>query len=185
MCPHDTTSYARAETLVAHDTTGTITAVSPTPQLAYQHHTTTRHLSIRGARDEHVALASARIARDALRGMLLADGWTLLHASAAVRDGQTVLTFGSKGAGKTTTALALATRGWQLLSNDRLFVRPGVMLLAAFTATHEGYDAANRCEHARTSRSLGTCGHTPAAPIQSLQGDNRHVLCSTRTLCRP
>ncbi|MEU5060080.1 MULTISPECIES: hypothetical protein [unclassified Streptomyces] len=124
MCSHDKASYARAETLVAADTTGTITAVSPTPQLAYQHHTTTGHLSIRGADDEQVALASARIARDALRGMLLADGWTLLHASAAVCDGQTVLTFGSKGAGKTTTALALATRGWQLLANDRIFVRP-------------------------------------------------------------
>ncbi|MFE2991436.1 hypothetical protein [Streptomyces sp. NPDC059262] len=124
MCPHEKASYARAETLVAHDTTGTITAVSPAPQLAYQHHTTTGRLSIRGARDEQVALASARIARDALRGMLLADGWTLLHASAAVCDGQTVLTFGSKGAGKTTTALALATRGWQLLANDRIFVRP-------------------------------------------------------------
>jgi predicted ATPase len=60
--------------------------------------------------------------------MLLADGWTLLHASAAVRDGQTVLTFGSKGAGKTTTALALATRGWRhLLRHTRDTTRQTVV----------------------------------------------------------
>ncbi|MFC8096976.1 hypothetical protein [Streptomyces sp. NPDC057363] len=50
----------------------------------------------------------------------------MLHASAVVQDGRTVLTFGGKGAGKTTTALALASRhGYGLLANDRVFVRPG------------------------------------------------------------
>jgi hypothetical protein len=121
---HDTASYARADTLVARDADGTITAVSPGPALAYRHQTRTGHISVCGLEAEQVALASARIARDTLRGLLLADGWTLLHASAVVRDDQAVLTLGDKGAGKTTTALALATHGWSLLANDRVFVRP-------------------------------------------------------------
>ncbi|MCC3775469.1 hypothetical protein [Streptomyces sp. UNOB3_S3] len=47
-----------------------------------------------------------------------------LHASAVVRDGQAVLTLGDKGAGKTTAGLLLARAGWQLLANDRVFIRP-------------------------------------------------------------
>jgi hypothetical protein len=39
-------------------------------------------------------------------------------------DGNTVLTLGGKGAGKTTTALLLARSGRGLLANDRVFVRP-------------------------------------------------------------
>ncbi|MBO0917975.1 hypothetical protein J1C73_27800, partial [Streptomyces laculatispora] len=39
-------------------------------------------------------------------------------------DGATILTFGDKGAGKTSTALLLASHGWQLLANDRVLVRP-------------------------------------------------------------
>src|SRR5690606_31123874 len=72
-----------------------------------------------------VATATARLAREMLRGLLLRDGWAVLHASAVVaEDGRTVLTLGRKGAGKTTTALALAGRhGCGLLANDRVFVR--------------------------------------------------------------
>ncbi|WP_432139158.1 MULTISPECIES: hypothetical protein [unclassified Streptomyces] len=123
-CPHEETTYAKAATLVTRDTEGTITAVSPSQQLAYRHEPATGRLSVIGAGSEPVALAAARIARDALRGMLLQDGWTLLHASAVTDNCRTVLTFGEKGAGKTTTALALANLGWQLLANDRIFVRP-------------------------------------------------------------
>ncbi|WP_244189704.1 hypothetical protein [Streptomyces incarnatus] len=52
-----------------------------------------------------------------IRASLLRDGWTLLQASGVVRDDRALLTFGSKGAGKTTTALLLASRGAQLLAN--------------------------------------------------------------------
>ncbi|MGH1554633.1 hypothetical protein ACRAWF_30040 [Streptomyces sp. L7] len=123
-CPHEETTYAKAATLVARDAEGTITAVSPTQQLAYRHEPSTGRLSVIGAESGPVALAAARIARDALRGLLLRDGWTLLHASAVTDNCRTVLAFGEKGAGKTTTALALANMGWQLLANDRIFVRP-------------------------------------------------------------
>ncbi|MYQ91464.1 hypothetical protein GTY20_09050 [Streptomyces sp. SID4946] len=123
-CPHEETTYAKAATLVARDAEGTVTAVSPSQQLAYRHEPATGRLSVIGTSGEPVALAAARIARDAVRGMLLRDGWTLLHASAVTDNCRTVLTFGEKGAGKTTTALALANLGWQLLANDRIFVRP-------------------------------------------------------------
>ncbi|WP_338423562.1 hypothetical protein [Streptomyces gobiensis] len=109
---------------MSRDTHDTVTAVSPDDGLAYHHEPATRRLDIAGCAAEPVALAAARIARDTARGMLLRSGWTLLHASAVVRDDQTLLAFGSKGAGKTTTALALATRGWELLANDRVFIRP-------------------------------------------------------------
>jgi serine kinase of HPr protein (carbohydrate metabolism regulator) len=80
-----------------------------------------------------VNVAAVRLARQAVRAVLHRDGWTLLHARAVVRDGRAVLTFGSKGAGKTTTALLLARHcGWELLASDRIFVRAdpgGVQIL--------------------------------------------------------
>lgn len=122
--PHETTSFARALTLVSLDGRGVITAVSPEEGLAYRSEPGTGGLTIFGTSTEPVALATARLAREAVRGRLLQDGWTVLHASAVVRDDQAVLTFGSKGAGKTTTALTLARQpGWALLANDRVFIR--------------------------------------------------------------
>ncbi|MFJ2115897.1 hypothetical protein ACIOEX_29095 [Streptomyces sp. NPDC087850] len=123
-CPHEETTYAKAATLVVRDTEGTITAVSPTQQLAYRHEPASGRLSVIGIESGPVALAAARIARDAMRALLLREGWTLLHASAVTDNGRAVLTFGEKGAGKTTTALALAHLGWRLLANDRIFVHP-------------------------------------------------------------
>ncbi|WP_416975526.1 hypothetical protein [Streptomyces sp. 4F14] len=74
---------------------------------------------------EPVALATARLAREVMRGVLLRAGWSVPHASAVTDQlGRSVLAFGHKGAGKTATALALASRsGFRLLANDRVFVR--------------------------------------------------------------
>lgn len=70
-------------------------------------------------------MAAARLARESMRGALLSRGWALLHASAVAKGHRAMLTFGAKGAGKTTAALALARRpGWELLANDRIFARP-------------------------------------------------------------
>ncbi len=134
--PNETTSFAKAVTIVSRDDRGVITAVSPEEGIAYRSDPDTGHLSIFGTQTEPVALATARLAREAVRGRLLQDGWTVLHASAAVRDDQAVLTFGPKGAGKTTTALGpkgagktttaltLARRPeWELLANDHVFIR--------------------------------------------------------------
>lgn len=124
--PHQQTAYARAATLVALGEDGVVSAVTPSEQLAYHYDPATRCLRISGTDTEKLAMASARLVREMMRGQLLRDGWTVLHASAVVRaDGGAILAFGGKGSGKTTTALTLAATGkLGLLANDRVFVRP-------------------------------------------------------------
>lgn len=117
------TVYASSRILLGRDGNGTVFASQPEGKLAYRAEPG-GPLHVYGCEDVPVALAAARLAREVVRGQLLADGWSILHASAVVRDGQTVLTLGDKGAGKTTTALLLARAGWQLLANDRVFIRP-------------------------------------------------------------
>ncbi|UQI49856.1 hypothetical protein M1P56_35990 (plasmid) [Streptomyces sp. HU2014] len=120
--PYQETVYAGAQLLHVRDEDGTVTAAQPDDQIAYRAEADGR-IRIAGSDPVPVALAAARLAREAVRGQLLADGWAMLHASAVTRDEQTVLTLGGKGAGKTTTAFLLARAGWQLLANDRVFVR--------------------------------------------------------------
>ncbi|MEW2130336.1 hypothetical protein [Streptomyces sp. NPDC005435] len=122
--PHDDVTYAKAKLLLVRDGTGDVTGVSPEEGLAYRSDQLGNHVAITGRTPEALALASARIAREVIRAALLRDGWTLLHASAVVHEGQALLAFGSKGSGKTTTALLLARRGARLLANDRVFVKP-------------------------------------------------------------
>ncbi|MFI9418119.1 hypothetical protein [Streptomyces werraensis] len=125
--PHGSTLYARAQLLLSREvSSGVIRAVSPEQQLAYVSEPGRGRLEIFGCDSGAVATATARLAREVVRGVLLRNGWAVLHASAVVgSDGRTVLTLGQKGAGKTTTALALAAhQGFRLLANDRVFVRP-------------------------------------------------------------
>ncbi|WP_322784945.1 hypothetical protein [Streptomyces justiciae] len=117
---YEETDYAGARTLVSR-ADGTTYAIQPEERLAYQ--ANGRRLVIVGDHPEPLSVAAARLARELVRAQLLAQGWTVLHASAAVKDGRAVLTLGAKGAGKTTTALLLARQGYGLLANDRVFVR--------------------------------------------------------------
>ncbi|MEU9746654.1 hypothetical protein [Streptomyces niveus] len=123
--PTDAVDYAKHPMLVARDGDDII-ATSPDEGIAYRRTPSTGGLVLAGIDSSTLALAAARLARESIRGQLLCDGWAVLHASAVVReaDGATVLAFGDKGAGKTTTALLLASHGWQLLANDRVLVRP-------------------------------------------------------------
>ncbi|MFE5262920.1 phosphoenolpyruvate carboxykinase (ATP) [Streptomyces coelicoflavus] len=127
QAPHTSTEYARAQLLLAREVSaGAVRAVSPMQALAYRSEPGAGRLDVVGCQTEDVATATARLAREVMRGQLLRDGWAVLHASAVVDESaRTVLTFGDKGAGKTTTALALAVGGRVgLLANDRVFVRP-------------------------------------------------------------
>ncbi|MFB7301450.1 hypothetical protein, partial [Streptomyces rubiginosohelvolus] len=123
--PAEEVEYARHRMLVARDGEDII-AASPDEAMAYRYTASTGRLELSGVGVMELALAAARLAREVVRGQLLRDGWAVLHASAVVRpkDGATLLAFGGKGAGKTTTALLLASAGWQLLANDRVLVRP-------------------------------------------------------------
>ncbi|MFB8381197.1 hypothetical protein [Streptomyces rubiginosohelvolus] len=123
--PAEEVEYARHRMLVARDGEDII-AASPDESIAYRYTASTGRLELSGVGVMELALAAARLAREVVRGQLLRDGWAVLHASAVVRpkDGATLLAFGGKGAGKTTTALLLASAGWQLVANDRVLVRP-------------------------------------------------------------
>ncbi len=131
--PHEEAVYARSPILVGYGDDGLVHALSSTEGLAYRMEPGSDRILIVGTNEEPVNTAAARMAREAVRAVLHREGWTLLHASAVVRDGRAVLTFGSKGAGKTTTALLLARHsGWELLANVRIFVRAspsGVQIL--------------------------------------------------------
>ncbi|MCF3961667.1 hypothetical protein [Streptomyces fuscigenes] len=123
--PVEEVDYAKHPLLVARDGEDII-AASESEQIEYRSTPATGRVVLAGSDVQALALAAARLAREAIRGQLLRDGWAVLHSSAVVRphDGATLLTFGEKGAGKTTTALLLASHGWQLLANDRVLVRP-------------------------------------------------------------
>ncbi|WP_329020823.1 hypothetical protein [Streptomyces sp. NBC_01601] len=120
---HDEVDYANARTLVARHEDGAIYATQPAERLAYHYDPAASRLVIVGAHAEPVAVAASRLARELIRGQLLRAGFHILHASCVVRDGRALLTFGPKGAGKTTSALLLARSGFELLANDRVFIR--------------------------------------------------------------
>lgn len=121
--PHEEVEYAKTKMLLSRGWASAVTVLSPQEELAYYSTPESGRLVISGRTPQSLALAAARIAREMVRAALLRDGWALLHASGVVHEGRALLAFGSKGAGKTTTALLLASNGSQLLANDRVFVK--------------------------------------------------------------
>ncbi|WP_242442051.1 hypothetical protein [Streptomyces sp. CB02460] len=119
-------AYAAAPMLVIRSGSGLVTATQSQDRVSYEWAPDATRMRIVGTDETAVATATARLAREVVRGRLLADGWQILHASAVTRpaDGATLLTLGDKGAGKTTTGFLLARTGrLQLLANDRVFAR--------------------------------------------------------------
>lgn len=54
--------------------------------------------------------------------LLTARGQEALHASVVARDGQALAVVGASGSGKSTAALALLDRGWELVADDLLTI---------------------------------------------------------------
>ena len=61
-------------------------------------------------------------------------GFSMLHASALVRDGQILVLQAPHGTGKSTTALRLLLNGYQLLSDSQIYLteRDGVLWIGGF-----------------------------------------------------
>jgi hypothetical protein len=123
--PHDTVTCAGVPASVAHRPADQVVlAVAPQTGLAYRCELDTGSVSVYGHEAGATADAAVRLAREAMRRALLRGGWSLLRASAVVREGKAVLIPGPRGVGKTTAALAMAAHhGWSLLADDGAFVR--------------------------------------------------------------
>lgn len=116
-------SYAKRDLFVQRGDS-VIEAWSPQEDALYRHDRSSGLVSIIGGNKAELELIAARVVRDVMRSALMSQGWIVVHASIPVLAGDALVVFGGKGAGKTTTALSLArAEGWQLLANDRAFVR--------------------------------------------------------------
>ncbi len=131
---HRIVEFARKSLQIIDDTDGAVCAVDPAEQVAYHVDADETHITLIGVESLGLCLAGARITRELVWVQLEADGWAILHASAAVRDGKATLALGSKGAGKTTSALLLTAHGHQLLANDRVFLHPTTRALLPWPA---------------------------------------------------
>lgn len=75
-------------------------------------------------------------------------GFLVMHASVAVRpEGGAVAFTGPVGAGKSTTALALVSQGWRMLSDDRLILDGDNRAYPVAAALRVSPDAASRFGH--------------------------------------
>ena len=92
-------------------------------------------------------------------------GLLVMHASVVVRPGGGAVAFtGPVGAGKSTTALALVSKGWRMLSDDRLIldghhraypVAP-YLRVAKDAASHFGHDAVLPAGHHKVRLRAGS-----------------------------
>jgi hypothetical protein len=108
-----------------------------------------------------------------LRRVLGLRGVLCLHASAIVIDGRAVVLAGQRGAGKSTTAAALAARGMPVLSDDlvallpcgeKFLVQPGYRLLRLWPDVSEAL-----------------CGRADALPCLTPNWDKRFLALSEQT----
>jgi hypothetical protein len=169
-------SFARDHLAYTPHPDGTVTArnlTHPAP-LTYRYTPTHQHLeithtgchSLEHRRPCALAVATTRFTRHLLHTRLTTDGWTLLHASAAVpAGGHGVLALGGPGAGKTTTALTLATTGAPLLATDCCYARPNphgtLDLLPWPAATTIGLGLLNALDWTPTIRAHLNAGEPP------------------------
>lgn len=170
-------TYATASMLVIRDATGLVTATQPDERLSCTWDPAAGRMHIVGTDETAVATATARLAREVVRGQLLTDGWQILHASAVTRptDGATLLTLGNKGAGKTTTGFLLARTGLHLLANDRVLARfdgEVIRVLPWPSAAAIGFGLPRRPRLVRT-RTRPRAGRREGASHAEAKGDRR------------
>jgi hypothetical protein len=121
---YEVATYARATVLVSRIGKPLVMACAPTERLALRARPTTGQIEIFGADPLTVSVAASRFARDVIKALLERNGWVPVHASAVVRMDRCLLVLGPARTGKTTLAMLLArTHKWDLLANDRAFVR--------------------------------------------------------------
>jgi len=65
-----------------------------------------------------------------LSELLKLHGIYLMHAACLVKDGRGILFAGRSGVGKTTLAIGLLTMGWQMVSDDEIFLMSNPELIA-------------------------------------------------------
>ena len=139
-----------------------------------------------------VGLAQGRLedaTYQALAPLLRRRGYYLIHAACARYDQHAILLVGASGSGKTTTALNLALRGWEILANDVTLLQAqagGVMALAtpdqtvirqptlellpelrAYVRAEEGLDRPQTANVLRL-RPLGPRTHLPPTRVAAI-----------------
>ncbi|KZE55748.1 hypothetical protein AV540_04435 [Brevibacillus parabrevis] len=71
---------------------------------------------------EDVRFEPARIIREIFTRELEKQGFFLMHAAVVEKEGKSYLFCGNKGAGKTTTLIGLMNSGYNIVTNDRVFI---------------------------------------------------------------
>lgn len=106
------------------------------------------------------------------------QGALTLHAGAVVVDGEAVLIMGVSGAGKSTTAAALVSRGFPMISDDVAVLDPAsgsLEVQCGPTRLRIGADAA---------LGAGWQGELPRLFHHPLLGDKRYIELPEGSLCR-
>jgi hypothetical protein len=77
---------------------------------------------IAGQKNKAAVYEPARMIREIVTRSMERKGFFLLHAAAVEKDGQVVLFCGDKSTGKTTMMLGLLSLGYNLISNDKVYI---------------------------------------------------------------
>lgn len=108
---------------------------------------------------------SARPCRETISLWAANLGIIPIHASCIALGGRALLMLGKGGSGKTTTALALAKRGWDLLADDLCFIYhdgPQTMVASLYATTLVTQNSLNRLQ-ASLWEDLGNTHHGKSA----------------------
>lgn len=71
-------------------------------------------------KNSHVELS--RYVREIITRVVEEDDFYIMHAAAVEKNGEVIVIAGDKGAGKTTMLLSLMENGYNIISNDRIFL---------------------------------------------------------------